>query len=406
MRKKDTGRALGPYYRKDIGRWYVVLKGDRPGPRRDPGDARLAGNDSTAPTKPKRETRYYDSEAQARAVVLAFNQAATQRTLTTLAGAIEAYLKDGEERGLRTRTLDTAKQRLTLFFGTAKGRALRGVTPTFCETRYAQLRSESAGLSVATQRHTLAEAKRFLRWCATEAKTLAASPAESVKPKGKIAKRKAQLRLTEARTFVSVGEELLAAVALPDPVAAMRAYGLRVNSCAVARPGEYRGIVQAGVTAVLTALYLGLRASEISSRVVRDLDDEGRLLHVEGELKSESSARVLEVPERLRAKLLALAKGRAPTDALFGGTTRKTVHYWARRLAQIAGVPSVSAHGLRGSFASIARSQGAATGIVSAALGHGGEGVTLGHYIEPGAVERGNTRTVSERLDPSAPVSE
>ena len=66
----------------------------------------------------------------------------------------------------------------------------------------------------------------------------------------------------------------------------------------------------------------------------------------------------------------------------------------------------MTAHGLRGSFASIARAQGAATHMVSAALGHGGEGVTLGHYIEPGSVQKGDTKQVIARLKKPVEVVE
>ena len=385
MRRKDTARALGPYQK--AGRWYVVGIGDRPA-----GGGSVGTADD--PKKRKRQAFYFSTEREAVLFRDKLNGATEATSKMTLPKAIESYLDAGEDRDLRTRTLETARGRLALFFG-GSTRTLRSVTQTFCESRYQALRGE---VSVATHRHTLAEVKRFFRWCIAE-KLLSGNPAEPVQPIGKSKKRKAQLRLSEARTFVSVGEELLAAVQLPDPVEALRQYGVRAPGWVPGDVTRYRTLVQAGVVSALTALYLGMRASEIVSRQVRDLDDEGRLLHIEGELKSESSERVMEVPLRLRTHLLSLAKGKAPTDALFGEATRKTVHYWAKRLAEIAGVPTVTAHGLRGSFASIARSQGAATGIVSAALGHGGEGVTLGHYIEPGAVERGNTRAIAERLD-------
>jgi integrase len=69
---------------------------------------------------------------------------------------------------------------------------------------------------------------------------------------------------------------------------------------------------QAAVGA-LTSFLLGLRASEVTDRVVRDLYDNGRLLWIELG-KTKRSRRTLEVLALLRPYLLALAKDR-PADA-------------------------------------------------------------------------------------------
>ena len=65
--------------------------------------------------------------------------------------------------------------------------------------------------------------------------------------------------------------------------------------------------------AFYTAFLLGLRASEVTDRVVRDLDDNGRLLWIEFG-KTKRSRRTLEIPALLRPYLLSLAKDR-PVDA-------------------------------------------------------------------------------------------
>jgi integrase len=165
--------------------------------------------------------------------------------------------------------------------------------------------------------------------------------------------------------------------------------------------------MKAGIVAALSALLLGAAASEIVNRQVRDLDDKGRLLHIEENedtgLKTENRARVLEVPELLRPHLLSLAEGKEPGALLFGDRDRRWVLHWSKRLCELAGVKIVTAHGLRGSFASIARAQGAATHMVSAALGHGSENVTTGHYIQPGSVREGNTKQALSRLTTEQP---
>lgn len=54
-----------------------------------------------------------------------------------------------------------------------------------------------------------------------------------------------------------------------------------------------------GAVAAMMSLVMGMRASEIISRVVRDLDDEGRLLWIP-ETKTEAGKRTLPVPEFLQ----------------------------------------------------------------------------------------------------------
>ena len=100
---------------------------------------------------------------------------------------------------------------------------------------------------------------------------------------------------------------------------------------------------------VLTAFLLGLRASEVTDRVVRDLDDNGRLLWIEFG-KTRRSKRTLEVPALLQPYLLALAKGRAPDAQLISRTiSRRTGknrdRYWlghhVERLCTEAEVPVI-----------------------------------------------------------------
>jgi integrase len=86
--------------------------------------------------------------------------------------------------------------------------------------------------------------------------------------------------------------------------------------------------------AALTAFLMGMRASEVTDRVVRDLDDNGKLLWIEVG-KTKRSRRTLEVPALLRPYLLALAKDRAPDEQLItrGNSTRGNKHgrHWLLR---------------------------------------------------------------------------
>jgi integrase len=60
-----------------------------------------------------------------------------------------------------------------------------------------------------------------------------------------------------------------------------------------------------------------LRAWEIVSRIVRDLDDDGQLLWIP-ETKTEAGKRTLPVPAFLQPYLRDIVEGKKPTDRLFG----------------------------------------------------------------------------------------
>ena len=64
----------------------------------------------------------------------------------------------------------------------------------------------------------------------------------------------------------------------------------------------------AGALGAMVTLLLGLRAGEVVSRIVRDLDNGGRLLWIPSS-KTEAGRRTLEVPEVLQPHLQALAEG-------------------------------------------------------------------------------------------------
>ena len=97
---------------------------------------------------------------------------------------------------------------------------------------------------------------------------LARNPLDEVVGVGKRRHGKAQLRIDEARRWQAKALEL-------------------------ADQGE------AGAVAAMMSLVMGMRASEIVSRVVRDLDDDGRLLWIP-ETKTEAGKRTLPVPEFLQ----------------------------------------------------------------------------------------------------------
>src|SRR5262249_20072446 len=175
-------------------------------------------------------------------------------------------------------------------------------------------------LSVDTHRNMLAESKSFLGWCVAR-KWLEANPLDEVNGKGKRRHGKPQLRIDEIRRWVQKAFEL-------------------------ADQGSE------GAVAALITVYLGLRATEITRRVVRDVDDRGSLLVIENS-KTAAGNRTLEIPAPLKSYLLPLTVGKKPDDLLFGQHWRDWPTKQVRCLCKLAGVPAVCAHSMRGLHASL-----------------------------------------------------
>jgi integrase len=141
---------------------------------------------------------------------------------------------------------------------------------------------------------------------------------------------------------------------------------------------------------VLTALLMGMRVSEVTDRVVRDLDDEGRVLWIEVG-KTKRSRRTLEAPAVLRPYLLALAKDRAPTEQLITRAKmprgnkrgRQWLRHWLEIYCDEAKIPVVCMHSLRGLHATLATEAGVSSHAVASALGHTSPVVTAAHYLQP-----------------------
>jgi integrase len=80
--------------------------------------------------------------------------------------------------------------------------------------------------------------------------------------------------------------------------------------------------------------------------------------------------RTLQVPDVLGSHLLALAEGKKSEELLFGYHDRNWPRKWVARICKAAGVPRVTAHGMRGLHGTLAVETGLSAHAVAAALGH------------------------------------
>jgi integrase len=278
----------------------------------------------------------YDSEEEARADI-----ARARRALeaTRVSQAIDAYVASMKARGCAEESLTFARNRLRAL-ATDADEAVDAIRPA----RARAMLDQVAG-SVATRRETLKLARRWWRWL-VEQGWARGMPFDGLRVEGVRNRGKAQLTGQEA--------------------ARLTEYCLEVGG--------------RGPIAVLVALAMGMRRNEVTGIVGRDVDVGGTILWVRG-TKTANARRRLEVPSFLAPILVELAKQAGPLGPIFGVTHRDWLRKQVLQACAAAGVPAVCPHGLRGTFATLATSAGAAAHLVAQALGQGGTAVTERHYI-------------------------
>lgn len=332
------------------------------------------------------ESIHFDAESDAETYVKLFNAKLLVADATTET-ALEAH-----ERHLRE--IDSSKETIThrrwgvrVFY--PKPMPLFGLRPLLIAARYdeiiALMKPGKEGdepepfYSAASHRGALAELKVFLNWCVAQ-KWLPENPANDIKPKGKVRKRKQQLRFDSTRVWFDC-------------------------ACKLAGQGDE------GAVAALLSLGMALRVTEIVTRKVGSLDraecacdtlwlDERELL------KSDAAERCLEVPPFLRPFLEALTRGRPAGEWLFPSKTRagrrpthrnrKWVLNQVQRICALSGVEKVTAHGMRGRFATLARRH-LAPGI-EGYIAHTDLSVTDGSYAALGSAAAGEREEVLKLL--------
>ncbi len=339
-RKNERERVLGPY--SDRGKWRIVHVG-RGG---------------------ERAAQVFETEGEARRAVSALIKKLGLGESRTIEEALEAYEQHLREKGNKDSSIGQTLAKMRRFFP-ERDLDLSVVSPTETKRYYdplrGSMRADGKVISVDYHRNTLAEARTFLKWCVKKG-WLGKNPLEGVEGVGRRNHGKAQLRVDEARRWMAKATEL-------------------------ADQGE------SGAIAALMTLLMGLRAGEVISRVVRDLDDDGRLLWIP-DAKTAKGRRHVQVPETLRPYLLGLAKEKEPTDLLFGEHWRDWPREWVQRICRAAKVPVVSAHGMRGLHSTLAVDAGITGHAVASALGHESFATTAQSYAKPEAVTAARQKRV------------
>ncbi len=328
-RKSGTVKVYGPYANR--GRFILDL--------RDPGGAR--------------EIEWFATEAEANRRAKLLRIAAGINLGRKVGDALDAYeTYQRVDKGNKERSITTTKIRLTGFFA-ERELELRKLSPAVVAGYY---KAQTGTRAVDTHRGTLSEARTFLGWCIKRG-WLHENPLAKVEGVGRRRTGKAQLTIEEARKFTAT---------------------------ALALAGKRKGDL--GALAATLPLLTGMRASEITNLRRRDLDDGGTILWVQ-EGKTEAARRRFVVPELIRPLLLKAAKRLGPGDLLFGQHWRDWPRENVHRICCLANVPEVTAHGLRGTHATLAEGAGATGELVAHALGHEHVSTTHKHYTKAAVVD-------------------
>lgn len=290
-----------------------------------------------------REKRAFETEAEAEAEAVRLRAGCIPGPSKRLSivSAIERYEETLRKRN-KPKTVDTTLGRLRALLRPSATRPMSTVT-----TKDVVKHLDALEWAYDTKRIALVELRTFCRWLLKKG-WIRKDPSEGIEVEGKRRRGKPQLTADEAKRFLVKALEL----APTEP----------------------------GALAAAIALLMGLRASEITDRVVRDVDLEGTVLVVPGG-KTENARRRVRIPTNLRPLVAMYTKGKKPDEPILG-IDRYTAHYWCRKICKLAGVSTVSPHGLRGTNATLRHDVGEAPERIAAELGQGSfEGVTARHYV-------------------------
>ena len=304
-----------------------------------------------------KSTCSFESEAEALAYIAEYHSEAQGRTVSA---AVDAYVK---HLHVKPGTITTTKYNLKAILQTVtRDRLLTSVTPRIARDLYA---ARVVKVKPDTHHGELVKASAMFAWC-VEQGWIRENPFAEVKPDGEKKRRRVHLRIDEARAFLDA--------ALDDAT-------------------------DAGLACAL-ALLLGLRASEVTNLLVRDVDNGATVLWI-ADAKTEAGVRKLEIPSELRARLTRKVDGRPGDQRLFaeprararGDVDRYWLGYHVRRICRLAKVPIVSPHALRRTWSAIG-AEAMPVHAVSRALGHASVKVTRRHYQPTNAEEQRTSNTV------------
>lgn len=334
-----------------------------------------------------RKDLYFRSERDALAAMAQVRQELARSHSPKLTTLIDDYFADKLSSGRLTQTTcEEQRARVRSFLRDVLDVEIVDLSPERAAQLYRSLVTEPSAktgqpMAAASHRLYLSLVKSMFAWAVRHG-LLSRSPFAEVQPVGRVSVGKPQLRIAEAKLFLQQ---------------ALRRYDESGSALALG---------------AAVALLLGLRASELLTRRVRDVDEGGAILWIDAG-KTRNARRFLDVPEVLQTRLRLLAGQRDHDEPLFGRGRTGKLHprqvFWraVTDLCQAAGIPKVCPHSLRGLWATLGVQTGALPSAIAASLGHGSFRMTEKHYAQPEVVRGATTASVQRFLqlsdDPHSP---
>jgi integrase len=302
----------------------------------------------------------------------------------TVGQAAEKFELAEREKGLRPVSLDSKRFMLRGLCGGIFDQPMAAVTVQQAQEFYTARSQAMVGrkkhlIAASTHHAELKLAREFWSWAGSQG-WAPINVWRDVKPTGRAESGKEQLSTEEAQKLHAV---LQSALASDNPSLVRQALG-------------------AGL-----ALYQGFRALEIVNLSVRFVASDGSRIEIR-KAKTRKGKRAARVPDFLHAPLAAMRK-EAEARAIAAGREPAMEPLlpfesgWPRlkafRFCDLAGVPRVCAHALRGMHGSLGMEGGSTAEAVAHALGHTSTRVTLKHYVTPDAAHAAQTDRVLLVLD-------
>lgn len=244
-------------------------------------------------------------------------------------------------------------------------RPLDDLTPSYAQKLYsAQVKLQAEGeLAAATHQTRLTAAKGFGQWLQESGKAKE-NPFGKVMPEGIANKRKDRHGVDQSRKFIA--------------------------AC-------YEDAHPTGGLACAAMLTLGTRSHELLEREKWDLDKSATVLVID-KSKSEAGERRVALPPVLRAKLRQHVEALEPGALIFGGMTNNTLLQHVKRLCETAGVPVITAHGLRDTWSDLTEEVANRIDQTAKSMGHSDSKVTRAHYMSAGTEQSSRAQMMEELL--------
>lgn len=317
-----------------------------------------------------RDDREFATKEAAEAHIILVEQGWEQlndRSIADALDAFDAHLKGVNLDGSRIERM----RRLRLFFAPVASMQLTRLRHSRAQELYDAFRVDR---SVDYHRNTLGGARGFLTWCRKQGWVTDNALAD-VDGVGERSTGKEQHTGDEARRF----------------------FGWCLWKANRRGDGHQRRDSDAAI-GVMLALTLGLRSSDVTKRLVRDLDLDGTVLRVgmttdrKRKGKTARSNRARRVPELLQPLLRQVVSGRGPLEPLFatidgGHHTRAWLLAAMERFCRDADVPYVCVHALKSTAGNVLAEDGDSADRIAAHLSHESSTTTTRHYVDGQAVE-------------------